>query len=63
MKTRVPGCPQELGRAVRPLAGTCNVDDWMREHLMGRLEGLVMPVLDAQLDMVDNASGTETKDS
>ena len=30
MKARGPGHPQGLWRAIRPSAGTYNVDDWMR---------------------------------
>ena len=28
-KARVPGCPHGSGRAIQPLVGACNVDDWM----------------------------------
>ena len=63
LKARGPGCPQGLGRAIRSLADTCNVDNWMRgldwEHLMGRQEGLVMLALNAPMDMVNNASNRE----
>ena len=31
----------------------------MREHPLGRLEGLVMPMLNASLDVVDDADDRE----
>ena len=30
MKGRGPGHPQGSGRAIQPLTGACNVDDWMQ---------------------------------
>ena len=34
-----PRAPQGSGRAIRPLAGTCNVDDWMRGLNEGASDG------------------------
>ena len=65
MKVRDPGYPQGLGRTTRPLTGTCNVDDWMRGldkgPSNGEVKGPVMPVLNTQLDVVDDASDRENQ--
>ena len=45
-KTRSLRC-QEVGRAIRPSAGTCNVDDWMRGLDKGASDGEVRRTSDA----------------
>ena len=61
MKARGLGHPCWLGRAIRPLAGTCNVDDWVRGQDKGASDGEVRRTSDAcaQLDVVDDAGKRE----
>ena len=63
MKARGPGNPQRSGRAVQSSASACKVDNWMwgwtREHFMGKVEGLVTPMLNTSLDVEDDAGDRE----